>query len=397
MDNNQILTPTQTFTENLTKRKSKRLSPKRLQSPDNTNDEDQKTLNNLKAQLEEAMLQNDETKIAQLQEEIKSLTQLISQKQIKKKKKKLPKSPDTPESIKLMLDEKCKLPFEKNLHPPSGNKCCLVLDIDYTLFDHRWQQQVKDEFRKQKSLSIPEFKRPYLHEFLTTCYQKYDIVIWSATGMTAIDSKCSNLGMYSNPNYKVHLVLSKDHMLYIHKQGKKSIYRETVKPLEVIWRNFPEYTPKNTIHIDDLYSNFQLNVNNGLQIQPFKEASKNNEDTELFYLTKYLLLIATFEDDFTKLNHSKWKEYTIAKLWEKQNEFTVPELKLDEGKMKDIIKKDEKENKDINNKNNIDNSNAKKESIVASENENNNNNNVVSHKWVRPSGIRVLKNVISEE
>lgn len=387
---NQILTPTQSFNDNLNKRKSKRLSPKKIHKSDGTIEEDQKELANLKEQLEVAISQNDETKVTQLQNEIKSLTEHISQKQLKKKKKKLPKNPDTPESINLMLKEKCELPFEKNFHPPSGNKCCLVLDIDYTLFDHRWHQQVKDELKKQKSLLIPEFKRPYLHEFLTTCYQKYDIIIWSATGMTAIDSKCSNLGMYTNPNYKVHLVLSKDHMLFIHKQGKKSIYRESVKPLEVIWRNFPEYSPKNTIHIDDLHTNFQLNVKNGLQIQPFKEASKNNEDTELFYLTKYLLLIATFEDDFTTLNHSKWKEYTIAKLWEKQNEFTVPKLEMGQSKLNDIIKNIDKENiisnKDVTNK-----ETSKENNELENE-----NNPVVTHKWVKPSGIRVLKNVINE-
>lgn len=47
-----------------------------------------------------------------------------------------------------------------------------------------------------------------------------------------------------------------------------------------------------------------MNVNNGLKISPFKEASKNNEDTELLYLTKYLLLISKNEPDFSKLNHS---------------------------------------------------------------------------------------------
>lgn len=260
-----------------------------------------------------------------------------SKKKSSKKKKNVPKVPDTEETIKKLLDEKCSLPFEKIFYQPNEGKCCLVLDIDYTLFDHRWYQQVRDDLKKEKSL-IPEFKRPYLHEFLTTCYEKYDIIIWSATSMTAIDSKCSNLGIYSNENYKVNLVLSKDHMLYINKQGKKSVYHETVKPLEVIWRNFPQYTPKNTIHIDDLKTNFQLNPHNGLLIHPFKEASKNNDDTELIYLTKYLLLIANNEDDFSKLNHYKWKEYTISKLWEKQNELKVPEFVEEKSRMKEIIK-----------------------------------------------------------
>lgn len=261
----------------------------------------------------------------------------------KKLKKKLTEV-DTEESIQRQLDEKCSIPFQKFLHVPSSNKCCLVLDIDYTLFDHRWHLQVKDELKKDKSTLIPEFKRPYLHEFLTTCYERYELIIWSATGMTAIDSKCSNLGIYSNDNYKVTLVLSKEHMVYVKKKGRKSIYQETVKPLEVIWRHFPQYSKQNTIHIDDLYTNFQLNPGNGLQIQPFKEASKNNDDTELIYLTKYLLLIAENEKDFSSLNHSKWKEYTISKLWEKQNDFKVPEVPQVKSKMEEIVKDDNKGN-----------------------------------------------------
>jgi hypothetical protein len=97
------------------------------------------------------------------------------------------------------------LPFQKLLNPPASGKCCLVLDVDYTLFDHLWHLQVKEEFKKDKSQIIPEFQRPYLHQFLQTCYEKYDLVIWSATGFVAIDSKLSNLGIYSHPNYKITL------------------------------------------------------------------------------------------------------------------------------------------------------------------------------------------------
>jgi hypothetical protein len=51
-------------------------------------------------------------------------------------------------------------------------------------------------------------------------------------------------------------------------------------------------------------TNFQLNAENGLQVTPFKEALKNrHEDKELFFLTKYLLIIAKDEEDFSVLNH----------------------------------------------------------------------------------------------
>lgn len=55
----------------------------------------------------------------------------------------------------------------KILNPSRENKKLLVLDIDYTLFDHRSVAE-----------SGWELMRPYLHEFLETAYQDYDIAIW---------------------------------------------------------------------------------------------------------------------------------------------------------------------------------------------------------------------------
>ncbi|KAF9684991.1 hypothetical protein SADUNF_Sadunf03G0007700 [Salix dunnii] len=55
-------------------------------------------------------------------------------------------------------------------NPCRPGKKLLVLDIDYTLFDHR------------STAETPlELMRPYLHEFLTAVYAEYDIMIWSAT------------------------------------------------------------------------------------------------------------------------------------------------------------------------------------------------------------------------
>lgn len=58
------------------------------------------------------------------------------------------------------------------LNPPREGKKLLVLDIDYTLFDHRSPAETG-----------AELMRPYLHEFLESAYEDYDIVIWSATSM----------------------------------------------------------------------------------------------------------------------------------------------------------------------------------------------------------------------
>ena len=60
----------------------------------------------------------------------------------------------------------------KVLHPPRRGKKCLVLDIDYTIFD------------LGSSAERPhELARPYLHQFLAAVWEHFDIVIWSATNM----------------------------------------------------------------------------------------------------------------------------------------------------------------------------------------------------------------------
>jgi ubiquitin-like domain-containing CTD phosphatase 1 len=53
------------------------------------------------------------------------------------------------------------------INAPRPGKKLLVLDIDYTLFDHRSVAESPDQLM-----------RPYLHEFLTSAYNDYDIVIW---------------------------------------------------------------------------------------------------------------------------------------------------------------------------------------------------------------------------
>lgn len=93
----------------------------------------------------------------------------------------------------------------KMLNEPRPGKKLLVLDIDYTLFDHRSSAECG-----------AELMRPYLHEFLTSAYEDYDIVIWSATGMIWIEEKMKLLGVSTNPNYKILFYLDFLAMISVH-------------------------------------------------------------------------------------------------------------------------------------------------------------------------------------
>ncbi|KAG9135474.1 hypothetical protein Leryth_007232 [Lithospermum erythrorhizon] len=182
-------------------------------------------------------------------------------------------------------------------NPCRKGKKLLVLDIDYTLFDHRSTAE-----------NPLELMRPYLHEFLTAAYAEYDIMIWSATNMKWVELKMAQLGVLDNTNYKITALL--DHLAMITVQSDtRGVF--DCKPLGLIWAKFPEfYSSKNTIMFDDLRRNFVMNPQNGLTIRPFKKAHANrSNDQELMKLTQYLLAIAEL-DDISKLDHKHWEYYT---------------------------------------------------------------------------------------
>lgn len=92
-----------------------------------------------------------------------------------------------------------------------------------------------------------------------------------------------------------------------------SEFKHQVKALDIIWNKFPQFSAKNTIHVDDLSRNFALNPKCGLKISAFKHAPvKRLTDRELYYVARYLLLIVNV-DDFTTLNHKvKAKRMTCS-------------------------------------------------------------------------------------
>lgn len=156
-----------------------------------------------------------------------------------------------------------------------------------------------------------ELMRPYLHEFLTSAYENYNIVIWSATGMVWIEEKMKLLGVTTHPDYKIWFYLDSTAMISVYIPEKGVV---EVKPLGVIWGKYSEYSSKNTIMFDDIRRNFLMNPRSGLRIRPFRQAHFNRDtDRELFKLMKYLKNIADNCEDFDRLNHRNWESYDPRK------------------------------------------------------------------------------------
>jgi len=114
-------------------------------------------------------------------------------------------------------------------------------------------------------------------------------------------------------SYQISFVLDKTPMFTVFSKRDGKSYTHHVKPLQVIWNHFPQFSTKNTIHVDDLGRNFALNPRQGLKISAFKDAHTPTAmaDRELDDLAKYLLHVASIEDMET-LNHKDWKRVVRA-------------------------------------------------------------------------------------
>lgn len=198
------------------------------------------------------------------------------------------------------IDGRIKNKQMKTLNAARPGARALVLDIDYTLFDHRTTAETPIELQ-----------RPFLHEFLTRAYaDEYDIFIWSATNLSWIELKMTQLGVLTHTDYKVVGLIDSQAMITV-ETAKYGVFN--CKPLGYLWgQTWPagvDYGPHNTIMFDDLGRNFLMNPQSGLKIRPFRNAHTSRAtDRELQRLSNYLHAIAKL-DDFTSLNHNKWEHY----------------------------------------------------------------------------------------
>ncbi|KXZ48009.1 hypothetical protein GPECTOR_31g373 [Gonium pectorale] len=202
---------------------------------------------------------------------------------------------DRPE-VQEKLARRLKSVEVKIISPPRPGKKCLVIDIDYTIFDLGSTAERPEELA-----------RPYLHEFLASAYESYDIIIWSATSKKWVEVKMKELGVLGNPSYGVVCLMDHTAMVTVH-TDKYGVF--DCKPLQFVWEKFPgQYTPANTIMLDDLKRNYIMNPQQGLVIRPFRKAHlTRGTDRELLGLRAYLAAIAPL-DSLEALDHNRWERY----------------------------------------------------------------------------------------
>lgn len=190
------------------------------------------------------------------------------------------------------------------MNPPRPGKKLLVLDLDYTIVDTK----------PLLSGALPpsECCRPGLHEFLELVYPYYDIAVWSQTHWRWLETKLVDMGVIGDVfrNYKISFVADRTSMFPIFSVKNGATYKHEVKPLAFLYAKFPQWSNKNTIHIDDLSRNFALNPGEGLKIRAYKTAGDPTaeQDRQLVKLGRYLMWLATVED-FAAIDHRQWKKF----------------------------------------------------------------------------------------
>lgn len=191
------------------------------------------------------------------------------------------------------------------MNAPREGKKLLVLDLDHTILDFKNATQ---EGGGQGFVDFNRMKRPGADAFLTSVYQHYDIVIWSQTSLRWLDIKLNELG-FLRPDrpYKFLFVLTKECMFRVKQRNSRGkIKKKACKPLQLIWTKFSQYHSKNSVHLDDLATNFCLNPRNGLKCSGFYRTKPNAaSDCELLLWAKYLDLLATDEDVRVR-DHTDW-------------------------------------------------------------------------------------------
>lgn len=166
------------------------------------------------------------------------------------------------------------------------NELNLVLDMDSTLISN-FGSNINP--------------RPYLQPFLTFCFKNFKSVsIWTAADTVwfsavnhvlfqplmkhisqTIGKECKFRFVYVRPQGTIKYVIRPEYHF-----APQPIF---VKELRKLWSNrlkFPDFTPHNTLIVDDTPETFSQNYRNAIHIPAF--AYSNSQDHELLKLMFYL-------------------------------------------------------------------------------------------------------------
>lgn len=151
--------------------------------------------------------------------------------------------------------------------------------------------------------------RPYLKYFLNFIFEKFArVCIWTSATKEWLDNAYINLlkpnlppnkdffFMWHRVQCKVNFGLLENNMINVF---------DCYKELKLVYSAFPEFKPNNTIIVDDKYTMFLKDYQNGVLIEGFY---KNKLlDFELYRLTIFLDNEILNSEDVRKIDKITWK------------------------------------------------------------------------------------------
>lgn len=176
-------------------------------------------------------------------------------------------------------------------------KSCGVLDLDSTLVNifgnkSNWEN-VASESRKKNTRVIAvnletEFmwgtKRPYVAEFLDTCFKNFDLmIVWSAGAEAYVKKIVEILFTKQKPHY---VFTRYDCVISMSQDGDE--VRQ--KPLSLLKKRVPEIDLKRTLIFDDFQEVCEQDILNHIHVNPWEGDfdSLTKCDTVLIDLIKWM-------------------------------------------------------------------------------------------------------------
>jgi len=184
----------------------------------------------------------------------------------------------------------------------------IILDMDETL--------ITAKIIKNNRFFSPT-PRPHLKNFFDYIFNKFERVsIWTHGTKEWYDIVYNRIFKYIIPQGKqFHFVRTRedkyDYKDYIDPKIENKFFFSNIKPLKLIYDNFPnEYNEYNTYILDDNPTTYLINYKNAIQIKPFCNENVKN-DIELLIIMNFIEYKFKQKklqfDNFNKLLDTKMK------------------------------------------------------------------------------------------
>jgi hypothetical protein len=185
---------------------------------------------------------------------------------------------------------------------------CIILDIDNTLIHavRRENNTLYNENEFKIDLKDADdiyigIKRPYLTAFIKFIFEHFKLVcIWSLGNREYVHSVVNALFVEQKP----HAIFSREDSPFIYNTSTYTKPIVKISKCNDICRQYMSL--KNTIIIDDLYTNFNNNEDNGILIPRFEYTKiKEFKYNDIDLLKLMLWLQKNHKEDLIKIDKSK--------------------------------------------------------------------------------------------